>query len=178
MTRINRIIYPLGLAVFTVAFLVLELGTGSQAGEKKAPLDIVDTAIDAGHFTTLMTTLDATGLDETLRQKGPYTVFAPLDEAFEKLPPGTLAKLLMDENMDTLKSILTLHVVPGKLTASQMRQQNSTLTVNGQRLSFATRKRALMVDNARVIRANIPCKNGIIHVIDRVILPRITLPEY
>ncbi len=140
-----------------------------SASEKK---DIVDTAVAAGSFQTLAKALDAAGLVDTLKGKGSFTVFAPTDEAFAKLPAGTLEDLLKPENKDKLVAILTYHVVPEEIRASQVTKLKFAKTVNGQSLTITTEGSALMVDNARVVKPDILCSNGVIHVIDSVMLPR------
>lgn len=134
--------------------------------------DIVDTAVSAGSFTTLATALTAAGLIETLKAEGPFTVFAPTDEAFAKLPAGTLADLLKPENKEKLKSILTYHVVAGKVKAADVTKLQSAKTVNGQTLKITVKDGAVMVDNAKVTKTDIMCTNGVIHVIDAVMLPK------
>jgi len=134
--------------------------------------DIVDTAAAAGSFKTLAKALDAAGLVETLKGKGPFTVFAPIDEAFAKLPGGTLEELLKPENKDKLIAILTYHVVPGKVMASQVAQLQSAKTVNGQALSITTEGGTVRVDDAKIVKTDIICRNGVIHVIDSVLLPK------
>jgi len=134
--------------------------------------DIVDTAVAAGSFQTLAKALDAAGLVDTLKGKGPFTVFAPTDEAFRKLPAGTLEDLLKPENKDKLVAILTYHVVPGEVLASQVTKLKSAKTVNGQTLTITTDGGAVIVDNAKVVKTDILCSNGVIHVIDSVMLPR------
>jgi uncharacterized surface protein with fasciclin (FAS1) repeats len=133
--------------------------------------DIVDTAIEAGSFTTLVTALQSAGLVETLKGDGPFTVFAPTDEAFAKLPSGTVEDLLKPENKDKLVAILTYHVVPGKVTAAEVVKLNSATTVNGQEIDVSASNGTVSVDNAKVIKADILTSNGVIHVIDSVILP-------
>jgi uncharacterized surface protein with fasciclin (FAS1) repeats len=139
------------------------------APEKK---DIVDTAVAAGSFQTLAKALDAAGLVETLKGEGPFTVFAPTDEAFAKLPAGTLDELLKPENKAKRVSILTYHVVPGKVLASQVVKLNSAKTVNGQDLTISTEGGAVMVNDAKVVKTDILCSNGVIHVVDTVLLPK------
>jgi len=153
------------------ALLVLSLGSAMMvaAPEKK---DIVDTAVAAGSFQTLAKALDAAGLVETLKGEGPFTVFAPTDEAFAKLPAGTLDELLKPENKAKLVSILTYHVVPGKVLASQVVKLNSAKTVNGQDLTISTEGGAVMVNDAKVVKTDILCSNGVIHVVDTVLLPK------
>jgi len=130
--------------------------------------DIVDTAVSAGQFNTLVKAVQAAGLVDTLKGKGPFTVFAPTDEAFAKLPAGTVEALLADK--EKLAKILTYHVVPGKVTAAQVKP-GSVKTVQGQSLEVRTEGGAVMVDNARVIKADVMASNGVIHVIDTVVLP-------
>lgn len=134
--------------------------------------DIVDTAVAAGSFTTLATALTAAGLIETLKSEGPFTVFAPTDDAFAKLPAGTLADLLKPENKEKLKRILTYHVVPGKVKAADVTKLKSAKTVNGQELKITVKDGTVMVDNAKVTKTDIMCSNGVIHVIDAVVLPK------
>jgi transforming growth factor-beta-induced protein len=144
-------------------------GTIGAAKQKK---DIVDTAVAAGSFQTLAKALDAAGLVETLKGKGPFTVFAPTDDAFAKLPAGTLEDLLKPENKDKLKAILTYHVVPGKVLASQVVKLKSAKTVNGQDLTITMENGTVMVNDAKVVKTDILCSNGVIHVIDTVLLPK------
>jgi len=136
-----------------------------------APKDIVDTAVQAGSFETLATALKAAGLVDTLKGEGPFTVFAPTDEAFAELPAGTLDDLLKPENKATLSAILTYHVVPGKVMAEDVVSLSSAKTVNGKELRIATTDGKVTVDNATVIETDIECSNGVIHVIDSVMLP-------
>lgn len=133
--------------------------------------DIVDTAV-AGKFNTLVAAVKAAGLVETLKGPGPFTVFAPTDEAFANLPPGTLETLLKPENKTQLRSILLYHVVPGRVTAEDVVKLDSAKTVEGQNLVIKAMDGAVMVDNARVIKTDIAASNGVIHVIDAVLLPK------
>jgi uncharacterized surface protein with fasciclin (FAS1) repeats len=144
----------------------------SAAGDKYYKEDIVDKAIAAGSFNTLVTAVKAAGLVETLKGEGPFTVFAPTDEAFGKLPKGTLEDLLKLENKEKLQSILTYHVVPGKALSSDVIKMKSANTANGQAVSIAVKNGFVMVDDAKVVIADIMCSNGLIHVIDSVILPK------
>jgi uncharacterized surface protein with fasciclin (FAS1) repeats len=130
--------------------------------------DIVDTAVSAGQFNTLVTALKAANLVDTLKQKGPYTVFAPTDAAFAKLPAGALDALLKDK--DKLTAVLTYHVVPGKVMAAQVKP-GAVKTVQGQSLTVSTKDGTVMVDDAKVIKTDIAASNGVIHVIDRVVMP-------
>lgn len=134
--------------------------------------DIVDTAVEAGSFKTLAAALKAADLVDTLKGAGPFTVFAPTDAAFAKLPEGTLDDLLKPENKKKLQSILTYHVVPGKVLAEDVTKLSTAESVNGQSLSIRASKAGVMVDNAKVVKTDIACKNGVIHVIDTVMLPR------
>jgi uncharacterized surface protein with fasciclin (FAS1) repeats len=132
--------------------------------------DIVDTAVAAGNFTTLAKALQAAGLIETLKGPGPFTVFAPTDEAFAKLPAGAVEGLLNDP--EKLKSILLYHVVSGKVTAKEVVKMKSAKTVQGSSARINAEKGAVMIDNAKVIKTDIMASNGVIHVIDSVILPK------
>jgi transforming growth factor-beta-induced protein len=134
--------------------------------------DIVDTAVSAGSFKTLVAAVKAADLVETLKGAGPFTVFAPTDEAFAKLPAGTLEELLKPENKAKLASILTYHVVSGKVMAKQAMKLNDAKTVNGQSLTLTHSGGALKIDDAKVVKADIACSNGVIHVIDSVVLPK------
>jgi uncharacterized surface protein with fasciclin (FAS1) repeats len=133
--------------------------------------DIVDTAVAAGSFKTLAAALQAAGLVDTLKGKGPFTVFAPTDEAFGKLPKGTVEDLLKPENKAKLTAILTYHVVPGAVMAAQVTSLKEAKTVNGQSLKIAVKDGGVMVDNAKVVKTDIKTSNGVIHVIDSVVLP-------
>ena len=144
----------------------LALAVASNA----AAADIVDTAI-AGHFNTLVAAVKAAGLADTLKGPGPFTVFAPTDEAFAKLPPGTLESLLKPENKQKLQRILTYHVVAGHVTANDVVKLGSAETVAGGSLIIKTAGGGVMVDNAHVIKTDIVASNGVIHVIDTVLLP-------
>jgi uncharacterized surface protein with fasciclin (FAS1) repeats len=137
----------------------------------ETPKDIVDTAVAAGSFETLVTAVQAADLVETLKGEGPFTVFAPTDEAFAKLPAGTLENLLKPENKETLTAILTYHVVPGKVMAADVVGLESATTVNGKDLSIKVEGDTVMVDSATVVQTDIECSNGVIHVIDAVVLP-------
>jgi uncharacterized surface protein with fasciclin (FAS1) repeats len=157
---------------FIAAVLLLTLSTAVYANPKAGPQDIVDTAVAAGSFKTLVTALQAAGLVETLKGKGPFTVFAPTDDAFAKLPAGTVDELLKPENKQKLIAILTYHVVPGKVTAAQAMKVNSAKTVNGESLNISTQGGTVMINDATVTKADIMCSNGVIHVIDTVLMPK------
>lgn len=147
-------------------------GTGhshqaDHAEAKKAT--IVDTAVEAGSFTTLVAAVKAAGLVETLSADGPYTVFAPTDEAFAKLPAGALDKLLA--NPDKLREVLLYHVVPGKVTAAQVSGLDKATTALGSDVKISVADNSVRINGANVVKADIETANGIIHVIDTVILP-------
>lgn len=136
-----------------------------------APADIVDTAVGAGSFNTLVAAVKAAGLVEALKGEGPFTVFAPTDEAFAALPKGTLETLLEPKNKGLLTSILTYHVASGDVRAKQVVKMSAAETLNGQRVDVKVTKEGVFVDGAQVVTTDIVCKNGVIHVIDKVILP-------
>jgi uncharacterized surface protein with fasciclin (FAS1) repeats len=131
--------------------------------------DIVDTAVAAGQFNTLVTAVKAAGLADTLKGEGPFTVFAPTDAAFAKLPAGTLDSLLQDK--EKLAQILTYHVVPGKVMSSEVRS-GAVATVQGQPLNVVAERGGVKVNEAKVVQADVVASNGVIHVIDSVVLPR------
>jgi uncharacterized surface protein with fasciclin (FAS1) repeats len=133
-------------------------------------MDIVDTAVAAGSFKTLATALQAAGLIETLKGKGPFTVFAPTDEAFAKLPAGTVEALLQDK--EKLTKILLYHVVAGNVMAKDVVKLQSAKTVQGSSVKITVKGGKVMVDNANVVKTDIATSNGVIHVIDSVILPK------
>lgn len=136
-----------------------------------ADKDIVDTAVGAGSFKTLVAAVQAAGLVDTLKGEGPFTVFAPTDEAFSKLPAGTVESLLKPENKDKLIAILTYHVVAGKVMAADVVKLSSAKTVNGKAATIKVSDAGVMVDGAKVVATDIETSNGVIHVIDSVILP-------
>jgi uncharacterized surface protein with fasciclin (FAS1) repeats len=140
-------------------------------GVRAADKDIVDTAVSAGQFNTLAAALGAADLVETLKGPGPFTVFAPTDAAFAKLPAGTVENLLKPENKDQLVAILTYHVVPGKVMAADVVKVDQAKTVNGKMIQMKTGAGGVMVDDAKVTATDIAASNGVIHVIDSVILP-------
>jgi uncharacterized surface protein with fasciclin (FAS1) repeats len=155
-------------AVVVLAFMAI----GSvRAADTSAKKDIVDTAVAAGSFKTLAAALSAGGLVETLKGKGPFTVFAPTDDAFGKLPKGTVEDLLKPENKAKLVKILTYHVVPGKVMAADVVKLRSAKTVEGSELKITVTDDKVKVDGANVVKTDIATSNGVIHVIDAVILP-------
>jgi len=151
-----------------VAGLAFVSGSSARAAE---PQDIVRTAVAAGQFKTLATALEPAGLVDTLQGEGPFTVFAPTDAAFAKLPPETVQNLLKPESRATLQSILTYHVLAGEVGSGQVTKLSHATTLNGQRLDISTQDGAVRIDNATVKAVDIKCSNGVIHVIDSVILP-------
>lgn len=132
--------------------------------------DIIETAVEAKSFQTLAAALTAGGLIDALKSEGPFTVFAPTDEAFAKLPAGTVETLLKPENKEKLVAILKYHVVSGKLTSGQVAKRHEVTTLNGQDLKISAAK-GVRINNANVVRADIMASNGVIHVIDEVLLP-------
>jgi uncharacterized surface protein with fasciclin (FAS1) repeats len=156
------------LVFATFAMLVAAASSTARAEQSK---DIVDTAVAAGSFKTLAAALQAAGLVGTLKGEGPFTVFAPTDEAFAKLPAGTVESLLRPENKDKLRRILTYHVVSGKVMAADAMKLRSAKAVSGDTLSIAAMN-GVTIDNARVVKADVPASNGVIHVIDTVLLPK------
>jgi uncharacterized surface protein with fasciclin (FAS1) repeats len=156
----------LSLGVMAAAIL---LTPASAAPPTK---DIVDTAASAGSFNTLVAAVKAAGLEGTLKGPGPFTVFAPTDAAFAKLPAGTVAELLKPENKDKLAAILAYHVVSGNVKAADVVKIRSAKTVNGKALTIAVSNGAVTIDNATVTTTDILTTNGVIHVIDTVVLPK------
>ena len=146
---------------------------GAVAGSLQAQgKDIVDTAVAAGQFKTLAAALNAAGLVDTLKGAGPFTVFAPTDEAFAKLPKGTVEELLKPENKAKLTAILTYHVVPGKVMAADVMKVKDAKTVQGGSIKVNAMGGHVMVDNATVVKTDIAASNGVIHVIDTVLMPK------
>ncbi|WP_050526890.1 fasciclin domain-containing protein [Pseudorhodobacter aquimaris] len=142
------------------------MSTAAFAADK----DIVDTAIDAGSFTTLVAAVEAAGLVDTLKGEGPYTVFAPTDEAFAALPAGTVENLLLPENKDALAAVLTYHVVPGKVMSTDLTEGMMAPTAQGSEVTI-TLDGGAKVNDANITAADIEASNGVIHVIDAVIMP-------
>ncbi len=159
------------LAAVAVIFFALTLvSVNAQDYSKKSSLkEIVTTAADAGTFKTLATALTEAGLIETLKSKGPFTVFAPTDEAFAKLPKGTLEELLKDK--EALKKILLYHVVSGNVMSTDVVKLTEVKTVEGFKVKISVKDGNVMINDAKVIKADVKASNGVIHVIDTVILP-------
>jgi len=147
-------------------------GAAANMGAASADKDIVDTAVAAGSFKTLARALQAADLVETLKGAGPFTVFAPTDEAFAKLPAGTLEALLKPESKPKLQRILTGHVVAGRIMAADVVKAGSAKAVSGDTLTIASGDGGVTVDGAKVVKTDIATSNGVIHVIDSVILPK------
>ena len=159
------------VGMLALALAAVSVQGHNHEGKAKADKDIVDTAVGAGKFNTLAAALKAGGLVETLKGEGPFTVFAPTDDAFAKLPAGTVEDLLKPENKEKLVGILTYHVVPAKAMASDVAGMSSAKTVNGKDLKLKADGGKVMVDNATVTKADIAASNGVIHVIDTVLIP-------
>ena len=157
------------LIVLVALALVPSLATADHHEGKKK--DIVQTAVAAGQFKTLAAALEAGGLVDTLKGDGPFTVFAPTDAAFAKLPKGTVEELLKPENKEKLVGILKYHVVPAKATAADVAGMSSAKTVNGKDVALKAADGKVMVNDATVTKADIEASNGVIHVIDTVLLP-------
>jgi uncharacterized surface protein with fasciclin (FAS1) repeats len=156
--------------MFCLALLItVSLSSNASASSKK---DIVDTAVAAGDFKTLAAALQAAGSVDTLKGTGPFTVFAPTDEAFAKLPAGTVEDLLKPENKQKLVSILTYHVVAGDVMAKDVVKLSEAKTLNGKKLKITVEGGKVMVDGANISKTDIECSNGVIHVIDSVLIPQ------
>ncbi len=168
MTRIG-----LAASLALVAVIGLPAASSAQAAKHaSAKADIVDTALNAGDFSVLIAALQSAGLKDTLKGAGPFTLFAPNDAAFQKLPPGTLENLLKPENKQQLVDILTYHVLNGKVAAKALSGKSATpATVQGSTLALDGTGGGVRADNANVIKADMMAKNGIIHVIDSVLIP-------
>ena len=134
--------------------------------------DVVEVAVENGSFTTLVAAVKAAGLVETLQGKGPFTIFAPTDAAFSKLPEGTVEMLLKPENKDKLTAVLTYHVVSGKVMAADVMKVDSAKTLQGQSVMVKADSMGVMINDAKVVKADVKASNGVIHVIDTVLLPK------
>jgi uncharacterized surface protein with fasciclin (FAS1) repeats len=161
------------LAAVAILFAtVAGAGDYGKYGKKDKQQDIVAVAAGNESFSTLVAAVKAAGLVETLQGEGPFTVFAPTNDAFAKLPEGTVESLLKPENRDQLVSILTYHVVPGKVMAADVVKLDSATTVQGGDIAIAASDSGVTVDNAKVVMTDVAASNGVIHVIDTVILPQ------
>lgn len=163
--QIRNFVLPAAFAALAIAGPVQAQYNSAPAAEK----DIVEVATEAGTFTTLLAAAEAAGLVDVLRSEGPFTVFAPTDEAFAKLPEGTVESLLA--NPDALRAILLYHVVPGKVMAAQVVGMSEATTAQGASVSISTYGESVRINDATVVAADIEASNGVIHVIDTVILP-------
>jgi uncharacterized surface protein with fasciclin (FAS1) repeats len=164
---LRKFITILSITVASFAFMSVSHADGH--GMKK---DIVDIAVENGSFNTLVAAVKAAGLVDTLKGKGPFTVFAPTDAAFAKLPAGTVDSLLKPENKDKLVAILTYHVVSGKVMAAQAMKLDSAPTIQGQAIMIQTQGGSVMINDAKVIIADVKAKNGVIHAVDTVLMPK------
>lgn len=158
--------------IITATTLTVAMITGaSTLSAQQVKKDIVDTAVSNGSFKTLAAALTAADLTDSLKSEGPFTVFAPTDAAFNKLPHGTVEELLKPENKNRLIAVLTYHVVPGNVTAKQVLEMTGAKTLNGQCIDIAVNGRMVKVDDAKVSKTDVACSNGVIHIIDTVMLP-------
>ncbi|CDT82515.1 putative Secreted and surface protein containing fasciclin-like repeats [Vibrio coralliirubri] len=164
---LNKLIKTMSVLVATLLFTAF--AHADHHGMKK---DIVDVAAENGSFNTLVAAVKAAGLVETLKGDGPFTVFAPTDEAFAALPEGTVDMLLKPENKDKLIAVLTYHVVPGKIMASEVMKLDSAVTVQGEAVMVGIDHGNVMINKAQVVMADVEAINGVIHVIDAVLLPK------
>ncbi|MFC1236289.1 fasciclin domain-containing protein [Vibrio sp. F74] len=168
----KKMISAFTFVVISFALVACSSNKDMKHSDSMMKKDIVDVAVENGSFNTLVAAVQAAGLVDTLKSDGPFTVFAPTDEAFAKLPAGTVETLLKPENKDKLIAILTYHVVPGKVMAADVVKLTSAKTVQGQKVTIKVMGSKVMVDNANVIATDVAASNGVIHVIDSVILPK------
>jgi uncharacterized surface protein with fasciclin (FAS1) repeats len=166
----RRALTLLALSAVVAAALLGVAASAPATSSRAANKDIVQTAAAAGEFKTLASLLKKAGLVKTLKGKGPYTVFAPTDAAFAKVPKSTLDEVAASKK--TLRSVLLLHVAKGKLTAAKVIKRKSIKTLNGQRLKVRVRKGKVFVGGARVVTPDVKASNGVIHVINKVLLPK------
>ncbi|MBA6340134.1 fasciclin domain-containing protein [Colwellia sp. MB02u-10] len=169
---LNKFIAVLSLMVASLAFMPAAFAGHHNEGDHGMKKDIVDVAAENGSFNTLVAAIKAAGLVDTLKSEGPFTVFAPTDEAFAKLPEGTVEMLLEPENKDKLASILTYHVVSGKVMSTDVVKIDSATSVQGEMLMVEVVDGNVMINNAKVIMADVKASNGVIHVIDTVLMPK------
>ena len=164
---LNHLSKTLSVLVATLLFTAF-----AHANHHEMKKDIVDVAAENGSFTTLVAAVKAAGLVDTLKGDGPFTVFAPTDEAFAALPEGTVEMLLKPENKDKLVAILTYHVVPGKIMAAEVMKLSSAETVQGEAVMVAIDDGNVIINTAKVVIPDVKASNGVIHVIDAVLLPK------
>jgi len=167
----NALLITKSLAIACALFIAPQSFAGGNY-DKAPSADIVDTAVAAGSFKTLAAALTAADLVTTLKGKGPFTVFAPTDEAFSKLPAGTVETLLKPENKAKLAAILTYHVVAGSVMAADVVKLSEATTVQGSKVSIMLHGDKVMVNDANVVKTDIKTSNGVIHVIDTVLMPK------
>lgn len=174
MRRLTYAAMPMAIVVLMLVGFTTSLTAlaDDKNGSMSSKMDIVDTAVAAGQFNTLAAALEAADLIATLKGDGPFTVFAPTDEAFAKLPEGTVASLLEPQNRDQLVAILTYHVVPGQVMANDVANLNEATTVNGADISIKMMDGKVLINDATVVSADVTTSNGVIHVIDTVIIPK------
>jgi len=165
---LHKMFSILAIFAFVLTFAINSKLTAGDHNKSTKKMDIVETALNAGNFTTLAAALTETGLVDALKGDGPFTVFAPTDEAFSKLPKGTLDNLLKDK--EALKNILLYHVVSGNVTSNDVVKLSSAETLAGTDVKIKANKKYVKIDNAKVIQADIMASNGVIHVIDRVLI--------
>ncbi|MBT8354994.1 MAG: fasciclin domain-containing protein [Desulfofustis sp.] len=165
----KRLIISIACVIFLVPALVIA-GGGYKKYSMKT-MDVVDMAAHTGQFNTLVAAVQAADLEDVLRGDGPFTILAPNDDAFAKLPAGTVEDLLKPENVDKLKGVLTYHVIPGEVYAKDIASMTSGKTVNGQEVKFKVDGDSVFADAAKIIQTDVKASNGVIHIIDNVILP-------
>ncbi len=170
-SRVRPLLLALSLGLAAPLAMAGQAGAAKPAAASQARADIVDTAVAAGQFKTLAAALQAAGLVDTLKGAGPFTVFAPTDAAFAALPAGTVENLLKPENKDQLVAVLTYHVVSGRYPAARVAGMTEAATVNGAKLDIQASGNAVSVGDARVVTADVNASNGVIHVIDKVLIP-------
>lgn len=158
--------------ILSILVASLTFTSFSYAGGSSMKKDVVDVAVENGSFNTLVAAVQAAGLVDTLKGDGPFTVFAPTDEAFAKLPEGTVEMLLMPKNKEQLVAVLTYHVVSGKVKAADVIKLDSASTLQGQSVMVSTSGGNVMINKANVVLADVEASNGVIHVIDTVLLPK------
>ncbi|QDT11664.1 fasciclin domain-containing protein [Planctomycetes bacterium K23_9] len=159
------------LSLACVAATLFAVSTSFAEEKATKAKDIVDTAV-AAKFNTLVAAVKAGELVDVLKGEGPFTVFAPTDEAFDALPEGTLESLLKPENKEKLQAILKYHVVAGKVTAAEVMKIDEAKTVQGGMVTVKVKDGAVMINNAKVVKADVMCSNGVVHVINKVLLPK------
>jgi len=169
MSKVRHITFVYSMALMLIVFIGCQ--DSHRSSQYYSKPDIVDTAIQAGSFNTLVAALKAADLADALNGPGPFTVFAPTDAAFAKLPAGTLDNLLLPKNKTQLADILKYHVVADQLSANEVTTRHAIPTLLGKQLMVRMQDRSVMVNDATIEQTDIICKNGIIHVIDTVILP-------